>query len=141
MTLKGLSMRKQFFPTYIGWLVLMALNSAPAGNVLYNYDSAGRLVSADYGAGKSTSYAYDNAGNLLQASQPSPGLQIGTVAGNQFTLSWSAAPGGFTLEASPTVGAGSTWTNANLAATLSGNRLTVTIPVGSGTKFYRLRKP
>lgn len=141
MTLKGLSMRKQFFPTYIGWLVLMALNSAPAGNVLYNYDSAGRLVSVDHGAGKSTSYAYDNGGNLLQASQPSPGLQIGTVAGNQFTLAWPAAPGGFVLETSPTLNPGAAWTNANLTATLNGNRLAVTIPVGNGTQFYRLRKP
>ena len=115
--------------------------SLVASQQTHTYDAAGRLVSIDYSAGKSTSYAYDNGGNLLQTSQPSPGLQIGTVAGNQFNLSWPAAPGGFTLEASPTVGAGSTWTNANLTATLNGNRLAVTVPVGSGTKFYRLRKP
>lgn len=126
----------------VGVVFLWALAaSLLASQQSHSYDLAGRLVASDYGGGKSTSYAYDNAGNLLQASQPSPGLQIGTVAGNQFTLSWSAAPGGFTLEASPTVGAGSTWTNANLTATLNGNRLTVTVPVGSGTKFYRLRKP
>ena len=32
----------------------------------YTYDDAGRLVSVDYGAGKTIYYIYDNAGNLLR---------------------------------------------------------------------------
>lgn len=33
--------------------------------VNYSYDTAGRLVRVDYGAGGSITYTYDKAGNLL----------------------------------------------------------------------------
>jgi YD repeat-containing protein len=126
-------------------LLLIALSlralTSDAGTINYTYDPAGRLIGVDYGTNRTVSLAYDNAGNLLQSSQPSPGLQIGAVVGNQFTLAWPAAPAGFTLEASPTVGPGANWTNVNLTATLNGNLLTVTVPVSGVTQFYRLRKP
>jgi len=37
-----------------------------AAAVTYSYDSAGRLVKVDYGAGGSINYTYDQAGNLLR---------------------------------------------------------------------------
>ena len=36
-----------------------------AAAINYSYDSAGRLIKADYGAAGSISYTYDKAGNLL----------------------------------------------------------------------------
>jgi YD repeat-containing protein len=36
--------------------------------ITYNYDSAGRLKSANHGSGKTTTYQYDVTGNLLQGA-------------------------------------------------------------------------
>ena len=108
----------------------------------FGHDAAGRLVSADYGASTTISYVYDNAGNLRLLSSPGPGLVIGAVAGNQFTLSWPAAPSGYVLETSPSVGSGAVWsTNGLPSPTLIGNFLTVTLPLSGSAQFYRLRKP
>ncbi|MBI3415999.1 MAG: RHS repeat protein [Verrucomicrobia bacterium] len=119
-----------------GW----AIHSLIGGPTSYTYDPAGRLVSADYGAGKSASYAYDNAGNLLQSSQPAPGLLIGALAGNQVTLSWPAASAGFVLQTSPSLGSGAQWIDVSVTPAAEGNLSVVTINVGSETQFYRLRK-
>lgn len=122
-------------------LAALAL-AASAGVVSYTYDPAGRLIFADYGAGKSISYAYDNAGNLVQLSQPAPGIVVGPIVGNQLTLSWPASPVGFVLETSSSVGTGAVWSiNVGATPTANGDLVTVTLPVGGATQFYRLRKP
>ena len=120
----------------------LVLISAAAIPVDFTYDPAGRLISADYGAGKSISYAYDNAGNLVLLSQPAPAIIVGSLVGNQLTLSWPASPAGFILETSLTIGAGAAWsTNVGAAPMANGDLLTVTLPVSATTQFYRLRKP
>jgi uncharacterized protein (TIGR03437 family) len=48
--------------------------------VTYSYDSAGRLIKADYGTGGSITYSYDKAGNLLSRS-----VVAGTAAGGTIT--------------------------------------------------------
>ena len=45
-------------------LILLTVALA-AQAVTYSYDSAGRLVKADYGAAGAIVYVYDNAGNLV----------------------------------------------------------------------------
>ena len=107
----------------------------------YTYDPAGRLVAVDYGANKTTSYAYDPAGNLLQTTAPSPGFAFSPVVNHQLTLAWPANPGGFTLEASATLGPAAPWTVVAPAPTLVGNQYTGTVNALSGFKFFRLRKP
>ena len=130
--------RYHVFPTLLAALAL----SASARVISYTYDPAGRLISADYGTGKSISYAYDNAGNLLQLSQPAPAIIVGSLVGNQLTLSWPASPAGFILETSLTIGAGAVWsTNVGAAPIANGDFLTVTLPVSGIAQFYRLRKP
>ena len=63
--------------TKISLLFIFSLTLA-AASVNYSYDSAGRLVKIDYGAGGSITYTYDSAGNLLSrttvsaASTPAP---------------------------------------------------------------------
>src|SRR5947209_7489687 len=52
--------------TRICFMLLTAALAAEA--VTYSYDSAGRLVKADYGGAGAIVYAYDNAGNLLNRS-------------------------------------------------------------------------
>ncbi len=47
-------------------ICLILLTGALAAQaVTYSYDSAGRLVKADYGAAGVIVYVYDNAGNLV----------------------------------------------------------------------------
>ena len=46
---------------FLIFLPIQALGST----ITYQYDAAGRLTGADYGAGKSIAYTYDNNGNLL----------------------------------------------------------------------------
>jgi YD repeat-containing protein len=55
------------------FLILLSL-AVPAEEetVAYTYDDSGRLISADYGDGRSITYVYDNAGNLLQRVVQAP---------------------------------------------------------------------
>ena len=115
--------------------------AADAGTISYTYDPAGRLVAVDYGANITTSYAYDPAGNLLQTTAPSPGFAFSPIVNYQLTLAWPANPGGFTLEASATLGSAALWTPVAPAPVLVGNQYTGTVNVLSGPQFLRLRKP
>lgn len=45
---------------------------APAATISYTYDTAGRLIKADYGGGTFISYTYDSGGNLLQRNVTQP---------------------------------------------------------------------
>jgi len=112
--------------------------AANASTIAYTYDPAGRIVAADYGADKSTSYAYDNAGNLLQSSQPAPGITVVSLIGNQLTLSWPANPGGFVLQRANSINPGAQWNNVGVTNTPSGNFNSVTLTVNA-TTFYRLK--
>jgi YD repeat-containing protein len=111
-----------------------------ASTITYTYDPAGRIVAADYGAGKSTSYAYDNAGNLLQSSQPSPGLIVGPIVNGQFSIAWPSAPGGFVLESTPSLGGVAIWSPVGVVPTQVVNRNVVTLSVTPTNKFFRLHK-
>jgi YD repeat-containing protein len=111
-----------------------------ASTITYTYDSAGRIVVADYGTGKSTSYAYDNAGNLLQSSQPTLGISVVSLVGNQLTLAWPISPGGFVLQSASAAGHGAVWNNVGATPTQSGNLNSVTLTLSGATTFYRLKK-
>ena len=91
-------------------LLLAGAAMSYASSVAYTYDPAGRLVTADYGANRTASYAYDNAGNLLQTATPTPGLTI-KLSGNLLILSWPISPAGFGLFSSSSLGAGAPWSS------------------------------
>jgi hypothetical protein len=63
-----------------------------------------------------------------------PKIALGLAASN-LTISWDASASGFTLESTPTLAKPITWTTVSGVANNS-----VTITIGPGTKFYRLRK-
>lgn len=132
-------MKKSSIKVSIMALVLAAFH-IDATSITYNYDSAGRLVSADSGSGKSISYSYDNAGNLIQSSQPGPGILIAVISGNQVQLTWPASPAGYRLQSSPALGTSANWTDAPGTPTLIGDRYTLVVNRGA-TTFYRLVKP
>ena len=111
-----------------------------AGNIAYDYDPAGRIVATDYGGGKSISYAYDNAGNLIVSSQPSPGVLVSRMSASQIILYWPAAPGGFNLYSSGSLGTGAQWNFAGTIPAPAGDFNLVTLPLNPAATFYRLQK-
>jgi hypothetical protein len=73
---------------------------------------------------------------LLSVAPPAtPPTIAASVSGGQLTLSWPAEVTGYTLETSPTLGTGAAWTAVPGVANNS-----VTVPVGTGNAFYRLRQ-
>lgn len=61
-------------------ICLFFLTASLAGAVTYSYDSAGRLVKADYGDAGAIVYVYDNAGNLTSRSVQAGGASSSTIA-------------------------------------------------------------
>jgi len=55
-------------------------------------------------------------------------------------LTWPAEPSGYQLQASPNLSS-TQWTNVPTAPVPQGNTLTVTLPLGPGTQFFRLIGP
>lgn len=115
-------------------------SGAGASNISYTYDPAGRLVAADYGAGKSISYAYDNAGNLFLSSQPAPGLLVSRASANQINIFWPAAPTGFGLYSSGSLGTGGQWNYSTANQFQMGDLNGLTQTLGSTNTFYRLQQ-
>lgn len=62
-------------------LLMVAVPLMFAASVNYSYDSAGRLIKADYGAAGSITYVYDKAGNLLSRTVTSGATAGGTITG------------------------------------------------------------
>jgi YD repeat-containing protein len=125
---------------HLAALLFLAWPRAEASNIAYSYDPAGRLVAADYGGGKSTSYAYDNAGNLLLWAQPAPAILVSRLAAGQINLFWPAAPSGFLLYSSRSLGVGASWNISGAIQFQAGDLIVVTQAVGALNTFYQLKK-
>ena len=62
------------------------------------------------------------------------------VTGNNLILRWPNYAARFALESSPVLGPGATWTPVAAAVAQSGTNYQVSVPIGTGTQFFRLRK-
>ncbi|MEO5802295.1 MAG: hypothetical protein ABIR24_02095, partial [Verrucomicrobiota bacterium] len=69
----------------------------------------------------------------VSQSQDLPVLNL-SRSGNQGTLTWAAV--GFMLQENSNLSNPTNWTNV-----AGGSNSPVTISIGSGTKFFRLKKP
>ncbi len=77
------------------------------------------------------------AGNFSAfITQPPPQLSIGSSAGN-VALNWPAAQAAYQLQSTASL-APSSWSNVTNLPAQNGSAQTVTLPVGSGTRFFRL---
>jgi len=110
---------------------LVAAVSAPAQNVRYTYDAAGRLTRVDYGEGRSIGYAYDAAGNLLRREVGSSSV-FTSVSAASFTpraaLAAEVIATGFGSGLATTTEAA---TQTPLPAELAGTRVEVTDSAGT----------
>jgi hypothetical protein len=75
----------------------------------------------------------------FSAFVPKPQLSLSSSQGN-IALSWPAAQATFQLQSSTNL-APASWANVSATPVQSGATLTVTLPVGAGTQYYRLIGP
>jgi uncharacterized repeat protein (TIGR01451 family) len=102
-------------------LLIFAAQLAFAQAVTYTYDSAGRLMMANYGSAGAISYTYDKAGNLISRKAPgppAPQLVVASTHSGNFTQGQSAAT--YTVSVS----------NTGNAATSGLVTVTETVPSG-----------
>jgi hypothetical protein len=71
-------------------------------------------------------------------SVAAPTLQV-AHGGNQITLSWPTPPVGFVLEMTGALSSPITWSTVPGTPIVNGSTTSITLPVGPGRKFYRLR--
>ncbi|MBX3748059.1 MAG: hypothetical protein KF833_22350 [Verrucomicrobiae bacterium] len=76
---------------------------------------------------------------LLGAGGSAPSLAI-RREGDSVVLSWPASAEGFVLESTPSLSP-ATWTAVSETPTSAGGQSSVTIGAGSGTRYFRLRRP
>lgn len=77
------------------------------------------------------------AGNFSSfITQPPPQLSISSSAGS-VTLTWPSAQAAYQLQSTASL-APSSWTSVTNLPVQNGSAQTVTLPVGSGTRFFRL---
>jgi hypothetical protein len=67
-------------------------------------------------------------------------LLISRASANQITLFWPAAPGGFVLYSSGSLGAGAQWNISGAIQFQTGDLNVVTQALGPYNTFYRLQK-
>lgn len=77
--------------------------------------------------------------STLVSDQATPGRLTAIQQGGQIRISWPAAASG-TLEFTPSLSPVG-WTSVGVTPTPEGDRLSVTLPVGGGSRFYRLVQP
>jgi hypothetical protein len=82
-------------------------------------------IAADYAAGPDSLTAL-------------PRLTV-AVSGTNIVLSWPVADG-FVLQTSAQLGTAASWTVVNATPVVANGQNTVTLPIGTGTAFYRLMK-
>jgi len=72
-------------------LVVLSAYCVSAQGVIYSYDSAGRLMSANYGAAGTVTYTCDAAGRLITRAAPAPVLAIAKSHSGNFTQGQTGA--------------------------------------------------
>jgi hypothetical protein len=69
-----------------------------------------------------------------------PSLAI-SWTGDQAALSWPVSATGYTVQTSPTLGAGAAWLNITTTPNVSNGQNIIAIDPSEHTRFYRLIKP
>ncbi len=129
-------------------LLVIALHSAFAQDLRYNYDAAGRLVSVIDAQGRTTTYTYDELGNLLSVQRtdtigqvaitsviPTQGF-IGTqvqIVGFGFSAVANQNAIAFNGVAAPVLAATTTSLTTQVPLGATTGPITVTAPLGSAT--------
>jgi hypothetical protein len=74
-----------------------------------------------------------------QLPSPAPSLGVTQSAGN-IVIAWPVDAAGYTLETTPVLGAGATWTTVTETSTVEGGMVKVSVSPTAKAAFYRLRR-
>jgi hypothetical protein len=137
--------------------VLVGTRNAPqplsnmAGQDVNNWLGRSQFVADAYWGGKYNEvrlYTGAMTPSQVQASfasgpdsigQQAPSLST-RISGNNLVISWPASATGYALESSGALGTGATWTAVG-GAVQNGSNMEVTVPLSTGNRFFRLKKP
>ncbi|MCC6293166.1 MAG: hypothetical protein IT164_11000 [Bryobacterales bacterium] len=126
-------MRTKLTSTLFLALTALLLASAPAQEIRYSYDGAGRLVRAEYGSGRAIGYTYNPAGDLTRRAFETGAASSGfvSVSSASFAAARPLSPGiiasGFGVGLATGVAAN---TQATLPTTLLGTSVAITDSAG-----------
>jgi len=81
---------------------------------------------------------YLNQKYFVSAFPARPTLSV-VKQGSSVVLSWPVAAAGFGLSVTTTLGPGAAWSTVGQRVVVVGNQNTVSIPIGSGNRYYRLK--
>jgi len=76
----------------------------------------------------------------LGSTEPLPTLAMARSA-NSIEISWPASATGFVLETNDSLSPASSWALASAVPAVAGDKNVVTMEIGAGAKFFRLKKP
>ncbi|MCI0745753.1 MAG: hypothetical protein L0Y58_10140, partial [Verrucomicrobia subdivision 3 bacterium] len=128
------------------------------GNILLrlNFDDAANSFSAGFSLDGGTNFQTPFSPIASRMADPSPGvwsfgaeswkvtvppeLSVGLTANNEVVISWPASATGYGLEETVAL-ANPSWSGVGATAADVGGNKQVILPVQSGSRFYRLKKP
>jgi hypothetical protein len=123
---------------YLGFTDAILIGSEPAQDGTRNWN--GKLDDvAVFNVALTQSQIQAVMSGDFTAFIPPPPLSISSSSGN-VSLSWSAAQATFQLQSTTNLAAAS-WANVTTTPAQNGNTLTVTMPTGAGTQYFRLVGP
>lgn len=79
--------------------------------------------------------------DLTLAAPSTPPVLKATRSGSTLTLSWPASVTGAVLETTSQLPPAANWSPAAEAPVIVGDQIVVTIQIGTGSRFFRLKKP
>jgi hypothetical protein len=119
-----------------GWIVDETIWSVEAGTPITSIAIASAVPNGSVIDSVSVQATSGSGG-----SAPSPVLTIQGPVGGNVTISWSANFSNMVLESNSELTNSQGWSTVQASAQVNGNTVSVTVPAGSGTQFYRLKQP
>ena len=116
----------------IVWVPQGIPTSAPLGDTTYSVTVSNVVVS-----GQPQAFTY--AVTIIDPDVPTLSLSIGLA--NNLAISWPSASTGYSLQQNSSLINGSGWTNVSVTPQVVSNQYVATVQIGSGQRFYRLKKP
>ncbi len=116
----------------IVWVPQGIPTGAPPGDASYSVTVSNVVVS-----GQSKVFTYTVT--IIDPDVPTLAIRIGPT--NSLALSWPSASTGYSLQQNSSLTNSAGWTNLSVTPQIVSNQYVATVQIGSGPRFYRLKKP
>ena len=115
----------------IVWVPQGIPTGAPLGDASYSVTVSNVVVS-----GQPQVFTYTVT--IIDPDVPSLSLRIGPT--NSLALSWPSASTGYSLQQNSSLANSNGWANVSATPLVVSNQYVATVQIGSGQRFYRLKK-